>query len=80
MQAQIIRFPVERCRPRSSGGVETLMLAPIAFCLTMTSMFLSPAGERSEPVTECDDRIGSKTNVYPMSDRVRRVSSAARHF
>jgi hypothetical protein len=31
----------------------------------MTSMFLSPAiaGERSEPVTECDDRIGSKTNV-----------------
>jgi len=82
LQAQIIRFPVERCRPRSSGGVETLMLAPIAFCLTMTSMFLSPAtaGERSEPVTECDDRIGSKTNVYPMSDRVRRVSSAARHF
>lgn len=81
MQAQIIRFPIESCRPRSSGGIETLMLAPIAFCLTMTSMFLSPAtaGERSEPVA-CDDRIGSKTNVYPMSDRVRRVSSAARHF
>jgi hypothetical protein len=56
------------------------MLAPIAFCLTMTSMFLSPAEERSEPVTKSDDRIGSKTNVYPMSDRVRRVSSAARHF
>jgi hypothetical protein len=35
------------------------MLAPIAFCLTMTSMFVSPvtAGERSEPVTERDDRI-----------------------
>jgi hypothetical protein len=80
LQAQIIRFPVERCRPRSSGGVETLMLAPIAFCLTMTSMFLSTSGECSEQVTECDDRIGSKTNVYPMSDRVRRVSSAARHF
>ena len=79
MQGQIIRFPIERCRPRSNGGIETLMLAPIAFCLTMTSMFLSPAGERSEPVT-CDDRIGLKTNVYPMSDRVRRVSSAARHF
>jgi hypothetical protein len=58
------------------------MLAPIAFCLTMTSMFLSPviAGERSDAVIECDDRIGSKTNVYAMSDRVRRVSSAARHF
>ena len=56
------------------------MLAPIAFCLTMTSMFLSPAGECSGPVTKSDDRIGLKTNVYPMSDRVRRVSSAARHF
>jgi hypothetical protein len=80
MQAQVIRFPVERCRPRSSGGVETLVLAPVAFCLTMTGMFMSPAGECSEPVTKSDDRIGSKTNVYPMSDRVRRVSSAARHF
>jgi hypothetical protein len=58
------------------------MLAPMAFCLTMTSMFLSPvtAGERSEPVTKSNDRIGSKTNVYSMSDRVRRVSSAAWHF
>jgi hypothetical protein len=79
LQAQIVRFPIERCRPRSSGGIETLMLAPMAFCLTMTSMFVSPvtAGERSEPVTECDDRVGSTTNVYPMSDRVRRFSSAA---
>ena len=67
MQAQIIRFPVERCRPRSSGGIETFMFAPMAFCLTMTSMFLSPvtsSGERSEPVPESDDRIGSKTNIY----------------
>jgi hypothetical protein len=32
----------------------------------MTSMFLScvTSGERSEPVTESDDRIGSKTNIY----------------
>lgn len=66
MQAQIIRFPVERCQPRSSGGIETFMFAPMAFCLTMTSMFLSPitSGERSEPVTESDDRIGSKTNIH----------------
>ena len=42
------------------------MFAPIAFCLTMTSMFLSSvtSGERSEPVTESDHRIGSKTNNY----------------
>jgi hypothetical protein len=66
LQAQIIRFPVERCRPWSSGGIETFMFAPKALCLTMTSMFLSPvtSGERSEPVTESDDRIGSKTNIY----------------
>ncbi len=66
MQAQIIRFPIERCRRRSSGGIETLMLAPMAFYLTMTGMFLSHAtvGERSEPVTNSNDRIGSKTNVY----------------
>ena len=66
MQVQIIRFPVERCQPRSSGGIETFMFAPMAFCLTMTSMFLSPvtSGERSEPVTESDHRIGSKTNNY----------------
>ena len=66
MQAQIIRFPVERCQPRSSGGIETFMFAPMAFCLTMTSMFLSPitSGERSEPVTKSDDRIGSKTNIH----------------
>ena len=66
MQAQIIRFPVERCQPRSSGGIETFMFAPMAFCLTMTSMVLSSvtSGERSEPVTESDDRIGSKTNIY----------------
>ena len=52
MQAQIIRFPIERCRRRSSGGIETLMLVPMAFYLTMTGMFLSHAtvGERSEPV------------------------------
>lgn len=63
MQAQIIRFPIERCRRR---GIETLMLAPMAFYLTMTGMFLSHAtvGERSEPVTNSNDRIGSKTNVY----------------
>ena len=66
LQAQIIRFPIERCRPRSSGGIETLMLAPMAFYLTMTGMFLSPvaSAERSKPVTDSDDRIGSKTNVY----------------
>jgi hypothetical protein len=66
LQAQIIRFPIERCRPRQSAGIETLMLAPMAFYLTMTGMFLSHAtvGERSEPVTNSNDRIGSKTNVY----------------
>jgi hypothetical protein len=64
LQAQIIRFPVERCRPRSCGGIESFMFAPMAFCLTMTSMFLISvtSGERSEPVTESDHRIGSKTN------------------
>jgi hypothetical protein len=38
----------------------------MAFYLTMTGMFLSHAtvGERSEPVTNSNDRIGSKTNVY----------------
>jgi hypothetical protein len=40
------------------------MLAPMAFCLTITSMFLSPmTGERSESVTKSEGRIGSKTNV-----------------
>jgi hypothetical protein len=39
LQAQIIRFPIERCRPRQSEGIETFMLAPIAFYLRMTSMF-----------------------------------------
>jgi hypothetical protein len=64
LQAQIIRFPIERCRERPSGGVETQMLAPMAFCLTITSMFLSPmTGERSESVTKSEGRIGSKTNV-----------------
>lgn len=66
MQAQIIRFPVERCRPRQSAGIETFMLAPMAFYLKMTGVFMSPVGstERSKPVTESDDRSGSKTNVY----------------
>lgn len=66
MQAQIIRFPIERCRPRQSAGIETFMLAPMAFYLRMTSMLMSPvaSAERSKPVTEPDDRIGSKTNVY----------------
>jgi hypothetical protein len=66
LQAQIISFPIERCRPRQSAGIETFMLAPMAFYLTMTGMFLSHAtvGERSEPVTTSDGRIGSKTNVY----------------
>ena len=66
MQAQIIRFPNERCRPRQSAGIETFMLAPMAFYLRMTSMFLSPVSsvEGSEPVTTSDGRIGSKANVY----------------
>jgi hypothetical protein len=66
LQAQIIRFPVERCRPRQSAGIETFMLAPMAFYLKMTGVFMSPVGstERSKPVTESDDRSGSKTNVY----------------
>jgi hypothetical protein len=66
LQAQIIRFPIERCRPRQSAGIETFMLAPMAFYLRMTGMFLSHAtvGERSEPVTTSDGRIGSKANVY----------------
>jgi len=66
LQAQIIRFPIERCRPRQSGGIETFMLAPMAFYLRMTSMFMSPvaSAERSKPVAESDDRTGSKANVY----------------
>jgi hypothetical protein len=42
------------------------MLAPMAFYLTMTGMFLSHAtvGERSDLVTNSNDRIGSNINVY----------------
>jgi hypothetical protein len=66
LQAQIIRFPVERCRKRQSAGIETFMLAPMAFYLRMTSMFMSPvaSAERSKPVAELEDRTRSKTNVY----------------
>ena len=66
MQAQILRFPIERCRPRQRAGIETLMLAPMAFYLTMTNMFMSTvaSAERSKPVAESDDRMESKTNVY----------------
>ena len=76
--AQISRRPL--CKPKSSaspssaagrgrcGGVETLMLAPIAFCLTMTSMFLSPAGERSEPATaRAMTASARKPMMYPVS-------------
>ena len=61
-----MRFPIERCRPRQSAGVETFMIAPMAFYLRMTSMFMNPvaSAERSKPVAESEDRIGSKTNVY----------------
>ena len=66
MQAEIIRFPIERCRPRRSAGIETFMLAPITFYLRMTGMFMSPvaSAERSKPVAGSDDRTGLKTNVY----------------
>ncbi|HET7851514.1 MAG TPA: hypothetical protein VFK91_02050 [Methyloceanibacter sp.] len=66
MQAEIIRFPIERCRKRQSAGIETFMLAPVAFYLRLTGMLMSPVAfaERSKPVAESDDRTGSTTNVY----------------
>ena len=42
MQAQIIRFPIERCRPRSSVDVTALMFAPMFFYLTMTTILMAP--------------------------------------
>jgi hypothetical protein len=66
LQAQIIRFPIERCRKRQSAGIETFMLAPIALYLRMTGMFMSPvaSAERSKTAADPDDRTGSRTNVY----------------
>jgi hypothetical protein len=66
LPAQIIRFPVERCRPRSSVGVTALMFAPLFFCITMASVLVTPGslGGDSKQVTTSKDRIGSKTNVY----------------
>jgi hypothetical protein len=39
LQAQIIRFPIERCRPRKrpSAGMAAFMLAPMHFYLAMAS-------------------------------------------
>jgi hypothetical protein len=65
MQAQIIRFPIERCRKRQSEGIETFMFAPMTFYLRMTGLFMSPAAsaERSKPAGS-DDRREPQTNVY----------------
>jgi hypothetical protein len=45
LQAQIIRFPVERCRPRPprpSTGIAAFMLAPMHFYLAMASALVTP--------------------------------------
>jgi hypothetical protein len=42
MEAQIIRFPIERCRSRSSVDLMAFMFAPMFFCLTMATTLMAP--------------------------------------
>jgi hypothetical protein len=66
VQAEIVRFPVERCRPRRAAGIEMFMLAPITFYLRMAGMLMGPASpaERSKPAAGSDERRDSQTNVH----------------
>ena len=41
MEAQIIRFPIERCRRRSSVGIAEIVYAPLLFGMTLTNMFVA---------------------------------------
>jgi hypothetical protein len=41
MKAQIIRFPIERCRRQSSVGMAELIYAPLLFGVTLTNMFMA---------------------------------------
>jgi hypothetical protein len=63
LQAQIIRFPIERCRPRSSVDIAAFMLAPTFFCLTLATMVMTPRylwEELSKHQDKADDGTISK--------------------
>jgi hypothetical protein len=68
VQAQIIRFPVERCRPRKrpSAGIAALMLAPMHFYLEMASALVTPQGMiGADAVTPVPISLPSRGSLEP---------------
>jgi hypothetical protein len=78
LQAQIIRFPVERCRLRSTVDIAAFMFAPMFFCLTMATMLMIPVtcerNHRRATIKRMTERSAQGCRQSVLADRLRSVT------